>query len=214
MQFLEHQLRSLPDGALLKSVSAIPATVAGVQALRVTLTDETTAGTPNVDFIDMPTFALLPVQFRNGTLSVDILSRLRVDAPDFARAFAGLAYRVVGEGDQFECVYLRPMNGRKLNPPSPRDGRAIQYFAFPDWKFDRLRIEHPDGPFEAGADIGPDEWIHLKIDVDGNKVEVTVNGKVALTVTEAKATPLVGAVGLWVDIGTEAYFSNISITAR
>ena len=36
---------------------------------------------------------------------------------------------------------------------------AVQYFAYPDWKFDRLREEFPDGRYEAGADIGPDEWI-------------------------------------------------------
>ena len=27
----------------------------------------------------------------------------------------------------------------------------------PDWKFDRLREQYPDGDYEAGANIGPDE---------------------------------------------------------
>jgi hypothetical protein len=43
----------------------------------------------------------------------------------------------------------------ELHPPSPRDQRAIQYFAYPDWKLDRLREQYPDGNYEAGADIGP-----------------------------------------------------------
>lgn len=65
--------------------------------------------------------------------------------------------------------YLRQLNGRKTNPPSPRDQRAVKYFAYPDWKFDRLGEEFPDGRYEAGADIGPDEWTTLRIDIDGTR---------------------------------------------
>jgi hypothetical protein len=43
------------------------------------------------------------------------------------------------------------------SPPEPR--RRLQYFAYPDWKFDRPREAHPDGRYETGADIAPDEWL-------------------------------------------------------
>jgi hypothetical protein len=36
------------------------------------------------------------------------------------------------------------------------DKRAIQYFAYPDWKFDRLRKEYSDGRYESGTDIADD----------------------------------------------------------
>jgi hypothetical protein len=36
------------------------------------------------------------------------LSRLNGKGPADARAFAGIAYRVTADGDQFEAVYLRP----------------------------------------------------------------------------------------------------------
>jgi hypothetical protein len=62
-----------------------------------------------------------------------------------------------------------------VQAPSPRDQRAVQYFAYPDWKFDRLRQEYPDGRYEAGADIGPDEWITLRIDIDGTRLTAAVN---------------------------------------
>jgi hypothetical protein len=78
--------------------------------------------------------------------------------------------------------------------------------------FDRLRSEYPDGRYEAAADIGPDEWIKLKIDVAETAADVMVNGATALRVTETKATPAAGAVGLFVDIGSESYFSNLTIT--
>ena len=35
-----------------------------------------------------------------------------------------------------------------------------------------------------------------------------------LVVREPKVAPTTGAVGLWVDIGTEAYFSNLRATQR
>jgi hypothetical protein len=162
----------------------------------------------------MPTFAVFPGTFRNGRISVDILGRVRTDAPDFARGFAGIAYRIEPTGQTFESVYLRPLNGRRLSPPPPRDKRAIQYFAYPDWKFDRLRSEEPDGPYEAGLDIADNEWLTLAIEVDDMRLLATVNGAEALSIPRTKGSAVDGSVGLWVDIGTEAYFSNLTINAR
>jgi hypothetical protein len=208
-----HDLTRLPEGSQLRSVTAGPADVAGRRALRVELTDAVTLqGRPGVDYVDMPTFVIIPATFENGTIAVDILSRLNGKGPADARAFAGIAYRITNGDDHFEAVYLRPLNGWKTNPPSPRDQRAIQYFAYPDWKFDRLRQEYPDGRYEAGADIGPDEWINLKLDIDETQVKVTVNDTEALTVAETKAAPIAGDIGLFVDIGSESFFSNLQVT--
>jgi hypothetical protein len=79
----------------------------------------------------MPTFVIIPTSFAHGTKKVNILSRLNGKGPADARAFAGIAYRVTADGDGFEAVYLRPLNGQKTNPPSPRNQRAVQYFAYP-----------------------------------------------------------------------------------
>jgi len=160
----------------------------------------------------MPTFLIIPEWLENGTIEVDILSRLNGKGSPDARAFAGVAYRISDGGDRFEAVYLRPLNGWKSNPPSPREHGAVQYFAYPDWKFDRLREEFPDGRFEAGADIGPDEWMTLRIDIDGTRLTVAVNGTEALTLTETKAAPAGGSIGLFVDIGSESFFSNLKVT--
>jgi hypothetical protein len=210
-----HSLTKLPEGSKLRGVTAVPAEVAGHRALRVELTDAVTLeGKPGVDYVDMPTFVIIPADFTNGTIEVNILSRLNGKGPADARAFAGLAYRVAADGDHFEAVYLRPLNGLKTTPPSPRDQRAIQYFAYPDWKFDRLREQYPDGDYEAGADIGPDEWITLKLDIDDTRLTATINGTKALALRETKAAPVAGAVGLFVDIGSESFFSNLKITPR
>jgi hypothetical protein len=208
-------LTDRPEGAVLNAVTAEPAEIAGRRALRVSLTDDVTLhGKPNVDYVDMPTFVRLPVPFRNGVISVDILARLNRHAPDYARGFAGLAYRIADDGERFEAVYLRPLNGLKANPPSPRDRRAVQYFAYPDWRFERLRETHPDGRYEAGADIGPDTWHTLTLEIEERTVIAKVDGVTVLSIEDAKAAPIAGAVGLFVDIGTEAFFANLRVQPR
>ena len=208
-----YSLDNVPAGSTLHTVIAVPAEYKGRKALKVEFTDEANEGPPGV-LIDMPTYVLIPTNFKNGTIEVDILGRLNGKALPDARAFVGLAYRVVDAEARFESVYLRPLNGRKTNPPSPRDKRAIQYFAYPDWKFDRLRKEYPDGRYESGADIAGDEWVTLKLDIDDARVRVSVNGKEELALTETKAAPEAGGIGLWVGRGTEGYFANLRITLR
>src|SRR4029079_19735760 len=97
---------------------------------------------------------------------VAVRAGLTATAPDYARGFAGIAYHLLDGGDRFEAVYLRPLNGASLEPPAPRQLRAVQYFAYPDWPFSRLREAYPEGVYEAGADIEPDRWIHLMLVVD------------------------------------------------
>ena len=209
-----HDLATLPPGAELHRVTAMPVEYKGRKALKIELTEAVRRGQPGIDFGDTDTFVKMPGSFRNGTIEVDLLGRLTPTAPPNSRAFAGIAYRIADSGKQFESVYVRPLNGLKLNPPPPRDKRAIQYFAYPDWRFARLREAYPDGRYEAGANIAGDEWIALRLDVEEDKVKVSVNGEERLVVKEPKAPPATDAVGLWVDIGTEAYFANLRITAR
>src|SRR5688572_13559481 len=87
-------------------VTATPSEAGGRRALRVELTDEVTFnGSPGVDYVDQPTFVVLPVPFTSGTIEVDVLSRLNGKGPDDARAFAGLAYRITQNADHFESIY-------------------------------------------------------------------------------------------------------------
>jgi hypothetical protein len=205
-------LSGLPDQAILQGVTAGPATVHGRAALRVALSEQAKAGTYGLDYVDEPTFVLLPLDFKDGVIEVDLLGRLLPDAPEYARAYIGLAYRVQSGGSRYESVYLRPLNGGKLNPPPPRDARAVQYYAYPDWKFDRLREEAADGGFEAGADIRPNEWTTLRLEIHGRRLRAAVNGDTVLKLVEAKGEPASGAVGLWIDIGTEGFFADLRVT--
>lgn len=206
-------LRDLPEGARLRSVTAEPADIRGRAALRVELTDDVTLhGVPGVDYIDRPTFVELPVDLRTGVIEVDILSRLNGKTDFPARAFAGVVFHVRDDARAFGSVYLRPLNGRRLNPTSPRADRAVQYFTYPDWPFDRLRDDFPGG-YEAGADIEPDTWMRLRVDIDDDRILASVDGAPVLSITRPLESPQRGKVGLFVDIGTEAFFSDLTVTA-
>lgn len=58
---------------------------------------------------DENTYAkLVDSSFHNGIIEVKMLSRLLKDAPDFARGFIGIAYRINKDDTKFEAFYIRP----------------------------------------------------------------------------------------------------------
>ena len=187
------------------SVSMSSAKIMGKNTIRVVKDSA-------VKEFDEPTFAKLKnVNFKNGTIEVKVLSRLRTDAPETARGFIGVAFRINESNSKFECIYLRPTNGRV--EIQLRRNRATQYFSFPDFKFDRLRKDAP-GEYESYVDIGLNEWIDLKIEVKGTKAKLFVNGskQPVLLVNDLKhGSDLSGAIGLWVEFGTEGYFADLKI---
>lgn len=177
--------------------------IEGVKAIKVTKS-------PLIEKVDEPTFVRIPdINFTDGTIEVSVLSRLLADAPDYARGFIGIAFRINDDNSAFESMYIRPTNGRTED--IKRRNHATQYFSYPDFKFDRLRQEAP-GIYESPADIGLNEWIHLKIVVTGNQASLFINNtsEAALVVNDLKhGAESSGAIGLWVDIGTEGYFSDL-----
>ncbi len=207
-------------GALAVSSPAADTKLPEVHPVSVTVGSEKVSGRdairvikdPKVKEFDEPTFARLKGSvFKDGTIEAKVLSKLTKDAPDFARGFIGVAFRVNEDNSKFECIYLRPTNSRA--ELQLRRNRSIQYFAYPDFKFERLRKEAA-GEYESYADMGLDEWIDMRIEVKGAKAKLFVNGakQPALIVNDLKLGPdASGAVGLWVDVGTAGYFSDVRV---
>ena len=50
--------------------------------------------------------------FHNGTMEVDVAGKPRAGAASDARGFVGVAFRVAADPSKYECVYMRPTNGR------------------------------------------------------------------------------------------------------
>lgn len=181
-------------------------TLDGYDVLRVTKDKE-------IFEIDEPTYAkIMGIEFQDGTIEVKVLSRLLPDAPDYARGFIGVAFRINEDNSKFESLYIRPTNGR--TDDELRKIHATQYFSYPNHKFFRTREETP-GKYESIADIGLDEWIDLKIEVKGNTANLYINNTTepVLSVNDLKHGPdMKGSVALWVEIGTEGFFRDLKIS--
>ena len=164
---------------------------------------------------DEPTFVKIKgINFRNGTIEVKVLSRLLKDAPDFARGFIGVAFRVNDSNTKYESIYIRPVNARVDD--QVRRNHSIQYYAYPDYKFDRLRKEFPER-YEAYADMEMNKWITLKIEVKGAQAKLYLdnNTQPSLIVNDLKlGASAAGSVALWVEVGTEGYFSDFKLSAN
>jgi hypothetical protein len=166
----------------------------------------------SVKAADQPTYVRITnVDFKNGTIEVNVLSRLLPNAPELARGFIGIAFRIDENNSAFESIYIRPTNGRADD--QLRRNHAIQYFSYPGYDFDKLRKDAP-GQYESYADMGLNEWIKLKIVVKGSQAKLFLNNnkQPSLIVNDLKlGENATGAIGLWVDVGTEGYFSGLKI---
>lgn len=178
----------------------------GMKVLRVTKD-------PAIEAFDEPTYAkLVGSEFHNGTIEVKVKSRILPNAPGFARGFIGVAFRVDDNNTNFEAFYIRPTNGRCEN--QLRRNRSVQYFSYPNFKFERSRTECP-GEYESYADMGLNEWIDLRIEVKDEYARFYLHHvpQPVLVVNDLKhGADQRGAIGLWVDVGTEGFFKDLKVT--
>lgn len=161
---------------------------------------------------DVSIAKLVDVPFKDGTIEVNVLSRLLPNAGEGARGFIGIAFRVNNDNSKFEGIYLRPTNGRAED--QVRRNHSVQYFSYPDYDFARFRKEAPE-KYESYADMGLNEWIKMKIVVKGQQAKLFINNSVqpCLIVNDLKhGSDLSGVVGLWVENGTEGFFADLKIS--
>lgn len=182
--------------------------IEGRKALRVTKDT-------SVKKVDEATFVRInDIVFQDGVIELKVLSRLLPEASPQDRGFIGLAFRISETNERFECIYIRPTNGRAEQ--QLRRNRSTQYFSFPDFKFDRLRKEAA-GEYESYADMGLSEWITLRIEVKGTGAKLFINNnpQPSLIVNDLKhGADSKGAIGLFVDVGTEGFFTDLKITKQ
>jgi hypothetical protein len=191
-----------------------------IEAIHVSMSIEKLKGKDVVKVIkdstvrepDEPTFVKVKgIEFRNGMVEVSVLSRLLPNAPETARGFIGLAFRIDDQNSKFECIYLRPTNGRADD--QLRRNHSVQYFSYPNHKFDRLRNE-ANGVYESYADIALNEWIKIKIEVNGQRARLFINDskQPSLIVNDLKhGDNSSGTIGLFVDNGTEGFFTDLRV---
>ncbi|QLH31826.1 MAG: DUF1080 domain-containing protein [Cyclobacteriaceae bacterium] len=165
--------------------------------------------------VDEPTYVKLKdLDFENGTIEVKMYSQIQNPSPfPGSQGFIGVAFRINDDNTAFESIYLRPRVGRSNNQNARN--HTVQYYAYPDFKFDRLRKESP-GMYETTAPVDINEWITMRIEVAGEKAHMFINDAKYSTfvVEKMKGKTTHGAIALWVDIGTIGYFKDLKITKK
>lgn len=166
--------------------------------------------------VDEPHYARLVglEDFENGTIEVKMYSQLQDPAPYPGIAgFIGVYFRITEDDSAFDGIYLRPKVGRVDNQLFRN--HAVQYIAYPHAKFDMLRKSNP-GKYEGSAPVDLNEWITMRIEINGDFAEMFINDMKysSFVVDKMLGTSKIGAVGLYVDIGTIGYFRDLKVTKR
>ena len=198
--------RSFPlaDGTGLEAhnVKFVPAEFQGRKGLLVTtLKQEDSAG-----------FAMLPAtDFQDGTIDVDLAVKILTPPGVRMPGFAGVMFRTKPDASGYELFYLRPKNALAEN--QAMRNHAVQYSAEPGYGWYKLRREWPF-IYESYAEIEPEKWTQLKIEVTGRVAKLYINNaaKPSLVVDGLKGSSLHGAIGLWTYPLEESYFANLRIT--
>ena len=143
------------------------------------------------------------VTFSEGTLEIDLRGGGTQQA-----SFLGLAFGVT-DARTFEAVYFRPF--RFVDEDPVARSHAVQYVAWPEYTWEKLRKDTP-GEYEVAIAPVPDPagWFHVRIDVTKQKVSVSIDGSTKPCLVVDRLGHREGAVGLWVD-SMPAAFRNLRI---
>lgn len=152
--------------------------------------------------------------FENGTIEVKMYSQIQNPSPyKPAAGFIGVYFKIAENDSAFESIYLRPKVGRASNQLFRN--HTVQYFAYPHAKFDTLRKIAPF-KYEGSAPVSLNEWITMRIEVNGDQAEMFINNMIYSSFIVDKMLGKVkkGGVGLYVDIATIGYFKDLKVIKR
>lgn len=146
------------------------------------------------------------VEFSNGVIEFDVRG-----AGIEQHSFVGIAFHGADDST-FDAIYLRPFQFRKNDEVLRR--RSIQYISLPQHTWRLLRAAHPD-IYENAIDPAPDpnDWVHMRIVVDGDSISAYVNGAKEPSLAIRKVSKQhAGRVGFYVADTSGGDFANITIT--
>jgi hypothetical protein len=192
-----------PASLVAHNVKADTVDYLGRKAVRLTVDSP---NNPGAGFAGLP-----GADFQDGTIEADLAVKITTPPGVRMPGFTGIAFRIKPDGSEYEVFYLRPRNA--LADDQAMRNHAVQYCAEPDSGCYRLRREWPF-VYESYADIQPEAWIHLRIEVAGRAARLYLNGssKPALVVDGLKSSNLHGGIALWGYSNEESYFSNVRVT--
>jgi hypothetical protein len=148
---------------------------------------------------------------QDGVIDVDIAVRITTPPGVHMPGFTGIGFRARPDGSHYDMFYLRPRNA--LAEDQAMRNHSVQYVAKPGFDWYPLRRQWP-WVYEGWADLKPETWTHVRIEVHGRTARLFLNGsdKPSLVVNGLKGEDLKGGVALWGYPGEESYFSNLRVT--
>ena len=114
------------DALTLHNVSAEPVTLQGRGGLRLTMSEAARREPRQVEQLAR----IKDVEFANGVIEVELAGAPAPDAPEGARGFVGIAFRLQPDNATYDAFYLRPTNGRADD--QERRNHSAQYISHPE----------------------------------------------------------------------------------
>lgn len=149
------------------------------------------------------------IHFKNAIIEYDCKADLLTDAPESARGFLGVGFRVSDDTSHFESYYIRTTNGRDCTDPV-RKAHGCQYFAYPGYVWHYLREFGYEGYEAPVTTIALREWAHVKIELRDDTAKYYVDDNLVLTMEHNFFhEPVSGSFGFFMDMGTMAYYKNL-----
>jgi hypothetical protein len=138
------------------------------------------------------------LNFKDGTIEMDVACTIPKGG------FVGLAFHIK-DAHHYETVYFRPGSSGTIN--------AIQYMPEKKAEFNWWDYEAPK--YQAKAIIPQNKWFHVKVVVQGSKMEVYVNNaaKPAMVYTALDPSLKSGAVGYWHGNCPQGAYKNLIVKA-
>lgn len=130
------------------NVVAEPATLQGKKGIKVLASQESAAPGTNVETL----LVIDDLVFGDGVIEAEIAGDVRAGAPEGARGFVGIAFRVQNDLRTYDAFYLRPTNGRAED--QVRRNHSAQYVAHPDWPWFRRMNPMWTSFLERGPESG------------------------------------------------------------
>src|ERR1700753_1559718 len=133
---------------------------------------------------------------QDGTIDVDIAVKITTPPGVRMPGFTGLAFRARPDGSHYDMFYLRPRNS--LSDDQAMRNHSVQYVGKPGFDWYPLRRQWPS-VYESWADLKPETWTHVKIELQGRSAKLYLNGSdsPSLIVNGLKGEDLQGGVALW-----------------
>ena len=143
------------------------------------------------------------VDFATGIIEFDVKGK-----DVLQESFVGIAFHEANN-TTYESVYFRPFNFQVDD--TLRKKHAVQYISLPKFDWEYLRETYPDKYEHALLTfVDPNEWFHVKVVVDKNKIQAFVNDdNTACISVKPLSKYLSGKIGFWVGNGSDGDFANL-----